>query len=216
MMRVAYAERPVGLVACPFCREMFEEGEETVCPVCGMTLARLEKLPRATHDVTEDGVPVEPDIEPLPITYLGRGKGALLVVAAAGLALFFEPWVHVTMPDVFDLSGFDLARRLGWAWGAAVAWIVLVPTVLSRRSIRQLRGARVAAAFLAAVPAVTTAILLLKPPHSSLVPIQFAWSPAFWATLGVSLVGTLLGARLGGRVDDIQVSRGTSVGQDLH
>ena len=36
-----------GLIACPFCREMFEPGEATACPVCGMKLERVEKLASA-------------------------------------------------------------------------------------------------------------------------------------------------------------------------
>jgi hypothetical protein len=218
MMRVAYADLPVGLVACPFCREMFEEGEEPVCPMCGIELARIDKLPRPQHDVTEDGVPIEPDTEPLPLTYMGRGKGALIVLAVIGVLLFFRPWVAVSMPDEFTLSGFDLARRLpvGWPWGAAVSWVVLVPTVASRRTIRQLRGARVAALFLALMPAVTTGILLSRPPHSALVPIVFTWTWAFWAAMATSLVAAGVAVRLGGRVDDIAVARGSSAGQELH
>ena len=36
----------VGLVACPFCREMFEHTEAKQCPVCGMGLRNLADLPR--------------------------------------------------------------------------------------------------------------------------------------------------------------------------
>jgi hypothetical protein len=122
----------------------------------------------------------------------------------------------MTLPDIQTLSGFDLARRLGWAWGAAVAWVVLVPTVLSRRSIMQLRGARVAAVFLALVPAVTVAILLARPPHSTLVPVRFDWGWPMYATLGVSLLAAAVSLSLGGRIDDIETVRGSSAGQTLH
>ncbi len=43
----------MGLLACPFCREMFEEGEAKTCPVCGMALTEFAKLPpsiEAMHD----------------------------------------------------------------------------------------------------------------------------------------------------------------------
>ena len=56
-----YPER-VGLLACPFCHEMFEEGEAKACPVCGMALTKFEKLPLsldAAHD--EGGVPTAPE-----------------------------------------------------------------------------------------------------------------------------------------------------------
>ena len=35
------------LMACPFCREMFEAGEARSCPECGLALKRLEELPQA-------------------------------------------------------------------------------------------------------------------------------------------------------------------------
>jgi hypothetical protein len=196
---------------------MFEQGEHERCPHCDVSLAAFEKLPRS-HDVAveEDLIPIEPQHEPLRMTDLRRGKGAILALALAGLALFFLPWVRVSLPDEARYTGFELARRLGWAWGAACAWVVLVPTVLSRESIAQLRGARVAATFLAAIPAVTVGILLARTPHRALVPVRFEWEWPMYATLLVSLVGTVVSLRLGGRIDDLKVSRGTSAGQTLH
>lgn len=205
----------MGLVACPFCREMFESAERKACPVCGMDLVAFEKLP-PSHDAVGEEIPVEPHHEPLPWNYTQRGRVALPVVALVGLVLFFLPWIHVTMPDVIDISGFEMARRLGWSWGAGIAWVVLVPTVLSRRSIWQLRGARVAATFLSAVPAMTTFILWLRPPHGGLVPVRFDYQTSFWLSMAVSLVAVALSLRLGGRLDDIKLRRGTSRGELLH
>ncbi len=213
---MSYAAAAMAIVACPFCREMFEEGEESTCPVCGVALTAFEKLPPSHDAESEDGTPLAPEHEVLAPTYLRRGKGALAVLAVFGLFFFFIPWIHVTLPDTIDLTGFSLARRLGWTWGAAVSWVVLVPTVLSRRTIVQMRGARAAAAFLSSVPAVTIGILLARPPHSGLVPLRFEYGWAIWASLFVSIVATVWSLRLGGRIDDIQVSRGTSVGQSVH
>jgi hypothetical protein len=212
-----YPER-VGLLACPFCREMFEEGEAKTCPVCGMELTQFEKLPPsldAIHD--EGGVPLTPELEVLPWTDLRRGKGVLVVLAVAGIVLFFLPWVQLTLPYIDSKSGFDLAhQRIGWLWASFVGWTVLIPTVLSRRNIIQLRGARVAAAFLAAIPAVAVTILLSKPPHGGIVPVRYTWDWPIYAMLGVSLVAIAVAVRLGGRVDDIKVARGTSKGQHVH
>ena len=212
-----YPER-VGLLACPFCREMFEEGEDKACPVCGMALTKFEKLPvslDAIHD--EGGVPLAPELENLPWTFLGRGKGPLLLLGIAGAVLFFLPWVRLTLPYIDAKSGFDLAhQRIGWLWAAFVGWTVLVPTVLSRRSIVQMRGARVAAAFLSAIPAVSVAILLARPPHGGLMKVSFTWDWPIYAMLGVSLVAIAFALRLGGSAADIKVARGTSRGQDLH
>lgn len=214
---MAYAAR-VALLACPFCREMFEEGESKTCPVCGMALTPFEKLPPSHDAHAEEGfVPAMPETELLPATYLGRGKGLLVAVALLGLPLFFLPWIHLKIPYAEELSAYDLSRhRLGWLWAVAVAWTVLVPTVLSRRSIVQMRGARVAAAFLAAIPAVSAAILLLRPPHGQLFTVQFSYGWPLYTTLALSLVGLGLALRLGGPVDDIRVTRGSSKGQTLH
>ncbi len=210
--------RGVGLVACPFCREMFEEGEASTCPVCGMKLAQLHKLPPsidAMHD--EAGVPTAPELELLPITYLGRGKGPLAVLGLLGVAFFFLPWVRLTMPYIDAKSAFDLAHeRIGWLWGICAAWVVLVPTVLSRRSIVQMRGARVAAAFLSMIPTVAVSILLAKPPRGGIIPVRYTWDWPMWATLAVSLAAVVFSIRLGGSVEDIKVQRGTSKGQSLH
>jgi hypothetical protein len=206
----------MSLLACPFCREMFQKDEQTNCPVCGMSLVAFEKLP-ASADAAVDALPVEPEDELLPRAYLGRGRGPLVALGLAGIAAFFLPWIEVTLPDVVSLTGFSIARRLGWAWGAGVAWSVLVPTVLSRRTIRQMRGARVAAAFLAAVPAATVAVLLARPPHGGHgVPLRFTFAPALYATLGLSVVGLVVAVLFGGRADDIRVRRGSSAGHLVH
>jgi hypothetical protein len=222
MQPVAFRYAPrlaLALLACPFCREMFEEGEAKACPVCGMALAKFENLPPsidALHD--EAGVPTAPELEVLPFRDLGRGKGAIVALAAVGIVLFFLPWVRLTMPDIVSYSGFDLAtNRLGWLWASFTGWSVLIPTVMSRRTIAQLRGARVAAAALAAAPSVAIAVLLLFPPHGRHgVPVRYTWDWPFWTMLAVSLAAVVVSVRLGGRVDDIKVARGTSSGQHLH
>jgi hypothetical protein len=208
---------PDVLVACPFCRDMFAPGERSQCPVCGVPLVPLDRLPPSADAIAEDGVPHQPEHDALPLWYLRRGRGALTLLAIAGLVLFLCPWVDVTMPDIVTYSGFALSRRLGWAWGAGVGWFILLPTVLSRRSIAQMRGARVAAAFLAAVPGVTAALLLLRPPHGAHgVPLRFTFGVALDATLVVSLAAIGFAVFFGGRVDDIRLRRGTSHGQLVH
>jgi hypothetical protein len=198
---------------------MFEGGEAESCPVCGIALRALDKLPRADsllHEFEDDGVPPAPEHLPFALTYAGRGRGALVVMGIAGLALFFLPWVHLTIPYIAELSGFDLARRLGWSWSAGVAWVVLVPTVASRRTIAQLRGARFAASFLSLIPAVTAGILAIFPPHGGLIPVRFTFGWAVWSTIVVSLGSVLIGVQLGGRLDVMSVPKGSSSGKTLH
>jgi hypothetical protein len=204
-------------VACPFCREMFDKGERGTCPVCGVSLVPFEKLPPSEEALDEGDVPSRPESEPFPATFLGRGRGLLAALALAGLVAFFLPWVAVTMPDVVTLSGFAIARRLGWSWGAGVAWFILLPTVLSRRSVLEMRGARVAAAFLAAVPGATVAVLLARPPHGGHgVPLRFTFATGLYATLALSVVASVVAVFLGGRVDDLRLRRGSSSGHLVH
>lgn len=206
----------MGLIACPFCREMFELGEAKECPICGMKLVAFEKLPPSLETHDEFGLPRDPLHEPLPWTYTGRSRVALAVLALVGIALFFVPWIHQTLPDEYHFSGFLLARRIGWVWGAGVGWLVLVPTVLSRRTIAQMRGARVAAAFLSATSLVSCANLFFFPPHSPHYKPHFTFEPAFWLTAIVSLVAIILSFKLGGRADDITVTRGNVANEALH
>jgi hypothetical protein len=198
---------------------MFDQDEAESCPVCGIGLRALEKLPRADtllHEFEDDGVPPAPEQLPFALTYAGRGRGAMVAIGVVGIALFFLPWVHLTVPYIAELSGFDLARRLGWSWGAGVAWVVLVPTVASRRTIAQLRGARFAASFLSLIPAVTAGILAAFPPHGRLFPVRLTFGWAIWSTIAVSLIAVFVGARLGGRVDVMTVPKGSSAGKTLH
>ena len=187
--------------------------------MCGMALVAFEKLPisQETHD--EFGLPRDPLHELLPWTYFGRMRGAIAAVALVGFALFFLPWIHQTLPEDYELSGFFLARKLGWVWGAGVGWLVLVPTVLSRRTIAQLRGARVAAMFLSATSLVACANLFFFPPHGRVYKPHFVYEPAFFATAIVSLVAIVLSYKLGGSAEDITVNRGSALknsGETLH
>ncbi len=206
----------MGLIACPFCREMFELGEAKECPVCGMALVAFEKLPPSLETHDEFGLPKDPLHELLPWTYKGRNRVALAAVGLVGLVLFFFPWIHQTLPDDNVFSGFLLSRRIGWLWGAGVGWLVLIPTVLSRRTIAQMRGARVAACFLSATSLVSCAMLWFFPPHSPHYKPHFVFEPAFFMTALASLVAIGLSIKLGGRVDDITVTRGHVANQALH
>jgi len=211
------------LIACPFCHELFAKGEAKECPACGLTLEKLEKL-SLSHDArAEDdfGIPRHPHLEPLPWRDVGRAKGVLAVLAVLGLCAFFSPWVSITSPVTQAWSGADMARRSPFIWGAMVGWFVLLPVVISRRSIDKMRGARVACAFLSSVPLITTSVLWLFPPaqHTRYLPIRFTWTWGFYATWALALAATLLSAlRFGGRIDDISVSRGkvTGRGATLH
>ena len=81
----------------------------------------------------------------------------------------------------------------------------------------QMRGARVAASFLAAIPGITAVLLLTRPPHGAHgVPVHFTFAWGLHATLVLSALSLIAAFFFGGRVDDIRVERGTSTGQVVH
>lgn len=207
------------LLACPFCRELFSEGEADRCPSCGLVLADATKLPPSHEALADDdfGIPRQPHLEPLPRTYLGRGKGVLAALSLAGLAAFFAPWIVVEVPDHFALTGADLARRMPWAWGAGVAWFVLLPLALTRRSIDKMRGARAIAAVLAAMPLATAVNVWTHRPRS-FVPLRYEWGPGLFATAALALTAVIVAIRFGGRVDVLDAPKGATrdPGATLH
>ena len=217
-MSYALAAPMSALVACPFCRQLFEPGEASACPDCGLGLKDLAKLPPSYDAQIEyPEVPVPPHMETLPWTFPGRNRAVLLGVALLGMATFFAPWVSETAPELRQLTGFGLARLTGLFWAPAVAWFVVFPLVLTRRSIHKMRGARVAVAFLAGIALVTVALLLGRPPRSSthrVVRIEFAWG--LYASGLVAAAGVLAAFGFGGKVDDLPTRTPRRGDETLH
>ena len=201
----------MALVGCPFCRELFSDGEAEACPTCGVPLAPVEKLPpsyEARVALAAELAATAPEDRRIAWWYYRRGRGALILVALAGLVAFFLPWIHLYKPDEFTFSGWDLARARGaWFFGGAVGWFVMIPLVFTRRTVYKMRGVRIVTATFAGMSAVETAMLLLMPPHGNRFRVlQFEWGVGLYSTLVLGLIGVALGARFGGRIDDIDVS----------
>lgn len=197
------------LLACPFCRELTPSGEATHCRDCGVALVPMEKLPPsldALHEEAARGEYTPPEYKTLPWTYWGRGRGALMALAALGLVAFFAPWVVITSPSDATLSGFALAHtRAGWLWGGAVAWFLLLPLVFTRRSIIQLRGIRVVAATFALMTlGETCMMLLLAPSQSPYVHTDYHFAWGLYSSALVSALATYVAARLGGSLNDLR------------
>ena len=156
------------------------------CPVCGVALVAFEKLPpvgrRAQRRRRRRASPSRSSCRSRTS---GAAAALLTALALAGLVAFFLPWIDLTMPDIASLSGFALAQRLGWAWGAGVAWFILVPTVLSRRThLPDARRAR-RGAFLAAVPGTDRGRApRAAPARRARRAVRFTFGPALYATLG--------------------------------
>lgn len=215
------------LMACPFCRELFANGEAAECEHCGVALVPMDKLPPSREALAEAAARGEltpPEYQDLPWIYWGRGRGPLLLLAALGLGLFFAPWVNITSPSDSVLSGFDLAHaRAGWLWGGAVGWFLLLPLIFTRRSVIQLRGIRVIAATFALMTlGETSMMLILRPSQNPYVRTVYEYAWGLYASGVVSAIATVVAVRLGGRLDDLRdLSRvvtlpETSEGQPLH
>jgi hypothetical protein len=193
-----------GLVACPFCREMFEPGERRTCSVCGVKLVPLDRLPPKTPEASDDVAPGFADEERLPLFFLGRGRGALVGVALAGIVAFALPWIQQHSPEPLALTGPDLASKLGWMWAPLVAWMVMIPLVLSRRNVYRMRGARVAVAFLAAMVLLTAAVRGIFVPTSTRIdPVSISLGPGLYLSAALAVIALGLAARFGGPIDDL-------------
>lgn len=199
MLRPLSAE----LLACPFCRQLFPSGEAAVCPECGIALQPLAKLPLSHDALAEDPAEaVPPHLETLPWTFPGRNRALLALLGVLGLLAFFAPWVEERAPEVLSYSGFDLGLRLRWIWAAGIAWLVMVPLVLSRRTVHAMRGARVATAFLAGIVIVTVVVrLLFVPSGSALRPVRYEWGWGLYASGVLAVLALAAALRFGGGLD---------------
>ena len=91
----------VGLIACPFCREMFELGESRACRVCGVPLVAFDKLPVSDDALSEDGIARQLVVDS-GADAVTRGEAAAPVVKDALLIL--ENWSHGEAFRDIDLS----------------------------------------------------------------------------------------------------------------
>ena len=219
--------RGSGLRACPFCRELFTDDETDTCPECGLTVRDLASLPPSpeAEELTADEVasrkiaPKIPQSEPLPWKHLGRGRGVLMACALIGMLAFYLPWAKLTSPETATWTGAEMAHVKHFYWSIFTAWLVLFPAVASRRTILKMVGARVAVVCLAAIPAFQAGLILVQQKtHIELhgVPYVLHWMPGIFVTLATSVIAIGFAFRFGGRLDDVKVESGSSVGETLH
>jgi hypothetical protein len=211
-------QRVAELYACPFCRQLFAVGERTVCPDCDIRVAPLAELP-PSHDAEElePEEPVAPEDEVHAWHYLGRARGPLALVALSGIVVFFAPWLHESAPEIRTWSGFEFAQRLAYIWAGGIAWFVMLPLVVSRRSIRQMRGARVAVGFLAAMVLLTVAVRLgVTPKQHPLIPIRYAWGWGMYASGCLAAMALVLTLRFGGSTADMPSTAKRPTDETVH
>jgi hypothetical protein len=184
---------------------MYADSETRMCPQCDLPVVPFTEL-EESHDAkllaSEDAL--DPLDEPLDSGWWGRGRGVVIVLCVAGMAAFFSPWLHQTAPEVQTWSGFEFSRRLGWLWGAGIAWPVMLTLVLTRRTIRQMRGARLALAMLSGIVVFTVATRMLLPaPESDFVPRRFGWGWGMYWAGALGVLGLVASWRFGGSGVDV-------------
>ena len=194
------------LLACPFCRELFDRAEGDHCPECELRLRPLHRLGPSREAVEADAARWErgsPEDERRAFHDPGRGRGVLAGVALASLGVFgLAPWVSVTAPYTAVRSGYSLAQGpLGFLWGGAVAWLVCFGLGLSRRSIRQMRAARPLLMAAAGMTGSEVLVLLVMSPTGAReVPVAYEWQWGLYAALALSALGGAVASRVGGAV----------------
>lgn len=190
------------LLACPFCRELYERDESELCRVCGVALKPLADLPPSLEvqlELEREFELIPPEDRPLPWHDLGRLRGPLVLGCALGLAAFFTPWLELTQPETVSLSGFELAETRGtWFAGGAVGWFVCIPLALSRRSVRQMRGVRLILALFCALTACQASVLWLFSPTEAVIPLRYEWGWGIHLSFALSLATTALALGFGG------------------
>lgn len=196
------------LLSCPFCRELFAADEGPKCPDCGLPLVALHQLPLSLEGQAEAALEQvdPPEDQTLPVFYLRRGRGVLPALSAVGLGLFFAPWVSLMRPDEITLSGFDLATaNAPFLWGGAVAWFLLIPLVISRRTLNQLIGVRIIATLFSLMTAGEAVLMLVFPPaEHSYFATGLAYEYGIYLSLLVSLLAAGCAVRLGGSLSDLR------------
>ena len=113
--------------------------------------------------------------------------------------------------DIAGLQREELRSALWTVWNRrwlalGVAWGVSLALVLSRRSLRQMRGVRpILALFAAMTASEITLLLCLSPRGSPQVHYAYQWAWGLYAALALSLAGVVAAIRFGGTPS--QVSR---------
>ncbi len=199
----------VSIQACPFCREAFSRENIVKCPHCGLQLVGMDQLipdQSLLEDDFEDLVPAH--METLPIFYLGRGRALYLLLSVIGMVLFFSPWVYELSPENQTLTGYDLATRLPWIWAFPTAYFVMIPLILSRRSIYKMRGSRVAVGFLSSMALLTVLLrYFLVPASSKFRPVHIEWAWGLFASGAVAMVSLAAAVWFGGNLVDLPTNQ---------
>lgn len=196
------------LLCCPFCRELYTKDDAVErCLDCGVDLVPFHEVtPSPESQLEQESVVEHTPLEWRQLAFwdLRRGRGLLLALAFLGLASYALPWFSQSMPETRVLTGYQLARHhVGWLWGGAVGWFILIPLVFTRRSIAAMRGVRMISAVFAALTATEVLVFVnVTASRQNQVIVQFAWEWGIWVSCFVSALGTCVAAALGGPIPE--------------
>ncbi len=182
--------------ACPFCRIYVADASVARCETCDVELVPVRKLgPSPEELLAWEALPLEE--RPIPLSPTSHGRAPLVAAALVGIVAYLLPWLEVRAADVWNMHGSDFGRRLHWPHAALAAWIVIVPTAITRRTLGRLLAARPVLATLASVPLLTLAVLHARPPTHRVLRVETTWLAASWVELAASLVALAAALRLG-------------------
>lgn len=182
--------------ACPFCRIYVADVSIERCETCDVPLVSARKLgPSPEERMAWEALP--PDERPIPVSPFSHGRALLSLAALVGIVAYLMPWLEVRSPDRWILHGTDFGRKLFWPHAALAAWVVTVPTAMTRQSLGRLLASRAVLAVFALVPLMTLAVLYAKPPTHRLLNVQSTWLWGAALEVLASCVGLVAATRLG-------------------
>ncbi len=190
----------------PLCRELYTKDDAIErCPDCGVDLVPFHEVAPSPESRLEQDALLEqtpPEWHKVAFWDFRRGRGLVPLLALLGLISYALPWFSQSLPDTRVLSGYQLARyHVGWLWGGAVGWFILIPLVVSRRSIAEMRGVRMIAAVFASLTAAEVLVFVnVTSSRQSQVVVQFAWEWGIWISCFISALSACIAATLGGSI----------------
>lgn len=182
----------MAVLFCPFCHESFEG--RTRCPDDDLPLVAWDALPKKAE--AELG-----DDEEAKLTDLRRGRAELLLGGGLLLASFIAPFVEIAGDGrVQRFSALSAASSAApGLWSVPFAGALFISLVLRRRTPKQMRGARLAALFVALMPLAAAAYSAYRVQAAAVgqwVEVSFLWGGLLIA-LG-SIVAFIGSFRFGG------------------
>jgi predicted membrane channel-forming protein YqfA (hemolysin III family) len=98
-----------------------------------------------------------------------------------------------------------------------VGWVTLFVLVLTRRTVYQMRGSRLAVALLAAMVLSTVVLRIALPiPVSRYVPRRFSWGWGLYGAGALALMAMFYAWHFGGKRDELETRKPRRGDETLH